>query len=151
MSNKARSKDSLEGEKYRYILAPGSRKRQVWHLLLGVMLSAEALATPFVIAFDPPISVARRVFRSCATVFWSTDVVLTFFTGFEDHGDVMMEPSAIAKHYFKTWLSIDLFSIVIDILFFWIQNENEVKFLRLSRAVRLLRLFKLRRIFHFPK
>lgn len=137
------------------IMTPGSGKRMIWDCLLGMCLTTEAVLTPFTLCFRPEESFSGTLLRSCATVFWLCDLIINFFTGFNRDGELVKDPRAIALHYAQTWLSFDIFLITLDTVSLITAqsraegsgNENSwLKILRLFRAVRLLRVFKMKRI-----
>ncbi|CAE7634789.1 unnamed protein product [Symbiodinium necroappetens] len=47
-------------------------------------------------------------------LFWSSDFVLTFFTGYYREGFLVMERCKVARHYAKTWMLFDFTLILID-------------------------------------
>lgn len=140
----------------KWMMPPSAQKRVAWDSLTGVILLCEAMITPFSLCFSPDESAMGTLLRVITTLFWFMDMIMCFATGYNKNGHIVMSFRAIAKRYLRTWLSLDLFLLALDISMLTATAGNPVasqdgatsglKVLRLARAVRLLRLFKLRRM-----
>ena len=87
------------------------------------------------------------------------DLILNFFTGFLDDGQVVMELREIAAHYIRGWFVVDLVSCLpiqyVGLIITCAQgscvgsagsNSKAIKILRLLRLGKLLRLARLQRL-----
>ncbi|KAA0162943.1 hypothetical protein FNF31_02999 [Cafeteria roenbergensis] len=117
-----------------------------WDMVLIVCVAVTALFQPFEVAFlnfdDPFASVVNRVID----VVFILDTLVQFFVPYEDsEGNTVTDNCAIAQHYARGWLPVDIISIFpFDLLAS--SNDDPLGKLSLLRALRLLRLFKLLRI-----
>ena len=89
-----------------------------------------------------------------ALVYWSIDIVLSFFTAFPEGGTLVQDRRRIACHYLRTWFVPDLVVTTIDlILEFSVAvgdaDRATTKALRLLRLCRVVRLGKLTHIAAF--
>ena len=115
-------------------------------MVLIVCVAVTALFQPFEVAFlnfdDPFASVVNRVID----VVFILDTLIQFFVPYEDsEGNTVTDNCAIAQHYARGWLPVDIISIFpFDLLAS--SNDDPLGKLSLLRALRLLRLFKLLRI-----
>merc|ERR1712137_310497 len=88
-------------------------------------------------------------------VFWSTDLLLTFFVGYYTKtGAIVLDMIQVAKHYATTWLIFDLVLVILDWVSIGLKARTStdaslpsvgksLRTLRILRMLRLLRLFKL--------
>jgi hypothetical protein len=92
--------------------------------------------------------------------FWTLDVFASLRTGFVRKGELVMDPAAVAKNYFKTWFAIDMLIIVPEWTFILLdlfdlvtsQTGSLVGLLWIMRAFRvgrLVRLMKLRQVMSY--
>jgi len=100
-------------------------------------------------AFYPDITVdAAFIINSIFDVFFIIDIIINFHTGFEYHGELVMEISYCRKHYFFGNFKFDvLASIPIDYLAFFNSGGDNGTMLKAPRLIRVLRMFRLIRLF----
>eukprot|EP00439_Symbiodinium_sp_Y106_P054408 s4473_g7.t1 len=106
--------NSLRGSRrWAGMLHPSGSFRAVWNLMVGAFVMYDLLVTPLLV-FSLPEWLARYPMSLVVEVFWSSDFVLTFFTGYYQKGFLVMERCKVARHYAKTWMLFDFTLILID-------------------------------------
>lgn len=139
------------------IATPGANWRLCWDLSGACLIGYDVIMIPFDLAFMPKEN-AFLIFMDWLTMlFWTMDMVFTFFVGYISRGRLVMSPAAIAKRYLITWFLLDAVVVAGD----WFNNVGSassggsgsvsglgklVRSLRAIRVLRLLRLLKLRRM-----
>jgi len=104
-------------------------------------------------AFNLPQTSFSRAMDWVITLFWSMDIILTFFVGFYNLGALEMRLSKIASRYLKSWFAIDILVVSVD----WVvmlagdssEEGNALGIMRISKSLRIarvLRMFRLLRI-----
>ncbi|CAK9027483.1 unnamed protein product [Durusdinium trenchii] len=92
---------------------------------------------------------------SAVTVgYWTMDVVLSFFTGYLQKGNLILNHGDIARHYLKSWFLPDFLVTTIDIVLTFSGAETDrasTRILRLLRLFRVVRLGKLTRFVAFVR
>lgn len=137
----------------RCLMQPEGGFRQVWDLVMLVILMYTALVVPFRVAFF------TEVFWDAWTVcdflldgLFLTDVLLTFITvQVQEDGQRINDRKVIACSYLKSWFWIDLLACIPFSLLDYFSSELPIKrgyntLLRLLRLPRLYKLFRLARI-----
>eukprot|EP00928_Gymnodinium_smaydae_P013382 TRINITY_DN14884_c0_g2_i1.p1 TRINITY_DN14884_c0_g2~~TRINITY_DN14884_c0_g2_i1.p1 ORF type:complete len:710 (+),score=113.27 TRINITY_DN14884_c0_g2_i1:43-2130(+) len=143
------AQQEAERAKKCYILSPASRWFLCWQLLFTLVLAYELLSFPMG-AFDIPPTAFSEAIVIFNVLFWSCDMVLTFFVGYYTRdGELIMTPGGIAIRYMKTWLLPDLVVILTD----WVgvlgvggSGTRSIKLIRFMRVGRVLRLLRLRKL-----
>lgn len=85
-----------------------------------------------------------------SVVFWSTDLLLNFFTGFYKSGKLVMDRMAILFNYIKTWLLFDVALLALDFINAFAEIA-ELGALRTLRSLRIVRAFRLLRLLKMSK
>jgi hypothetical protein len=122
-----------------------------------MFLCYDLLTVPLqVFRFEEHFHTVSMGVRYAAAVFWTLDIVASFFVGFHKRGMVEMAPAKIAKHYIKSWFALDICIVTVDWSFLFLNfgsAEASTSAMRLGkvargiRAIRLLRLAKFHHIF----
>lgn len=130
---------------------PFSKSRTVWDLV-GMLLCIHDLAMLPMQVFVLPDSYQafRDVYDVIAASFWTLDLLVSFFTGvMTPEGLVEMRLQHIARHYIRSWFSIDLIIAAGDWLTL-VLNTFRGQVLRVGKAstrtLRALRLFRLPKV-----
>jgi hypothetical protein len=112
--------------------------------------------------FEPAPNVFSYLMDWLHLSFWSIDLPASFFVGYFQNGQLVMNLAKISKRYFRTWFTLDVFLVAFDWLIVALDSEdgsNEmasiglfragkvVRIIRMLRVIRLLRLLKLRKYF----
>ena len=141
----------------RWLFYPDSLFRQVWSLVLTVMLVYVAVITPFRLAFTEDVFFdGWTIFELALDGLFCLDILVNFFSCYQlTNGRIIDSRLTIAKNYVKTWFLIDLISsipfTIIDLFLQNSQNPGYNKFLKLTRLPRLYKLFRLAKLIRFLK
>jgi len=132
-----------------YVMHPNSGRRNVFDMLSLSVLTLEFIVTPFTLAWDlPPEGILYYVSWMTAC-FWAVDIVLNFFTGYRDQGEVVLQMKEIAMNYIQTWFPVDLLAVTGDTLYLFFTvfeggaNESATRFSRILRIAKLSRFLRL--------
>lgn len=124
--------------------------REAFVLLLTIIVAIQA---PIMIVFDIQLIGFIAIFDILVTLVFAVDIVLNFFTGYEDGNEIIMDRKLIAGRYLRGWFWIDflatvpLASIFHGISSTWFSRiPKMLRLVRLTRLLRLLRLLRLIRI-----
>lgn len=133
---------------------PNSRRRILWDML-GVLLLMHDLIMLPMSAFNEGTaglgenySKFLRVFDLFSACFWTSDVMVSFLTGyFTPEGFTEVRLRSVARHYVKSWFPLDMFIVSVDWVSFGFSGLGPTSaFLRLgktvSRFMRVLRLLR---------
>eukprot|EP00927_Polykrikos_kofoidii_P023574 TRINITY_DN2166_c1_g1_i2.p1 TRINITY_DN2166_c1_g1~~TRINITY_DN2166_c1_g1_i2.p1 ORF type:complete len:801 (+),score=109.65 TRINITY_DN2166_c1_g1_i2:119-2521(+) len=132
---------------------PSNHPRIIWDLCSLALVVLDIMWLPFGV-FDPPRQFVAVLIEWLTRIFWSVDMVLSFFTGFvTEKGFVEMRPEKIALKYVRSWFVLDLIIVGLD----WAEPllttdfgafgfARIAKISRLLKIVRLLRLLRLVRM-----
>lgn len=137
--------------KYLLIL-PSSKLRMFWDTLGLVLVTYDTIYIPLLL-LDPPESTAGTVMDWITRTFWSTDLPLSFLTGYirSDGGTETHFPK-IAKRYCKTWLLPDIVVVGSDWLELMMTGIGTgLEYARLGKASRVFRVLRLIRLMRLIK
>ncbi|KAF4708919.1 hypothetical protein FOZ62_012108 [Perkinsus olseni] len=137
----------------RWIVYPDRKFRLVWDFVALLFIAYQAFLVPYLISFDTELSGWLFDMDLCVDIFFLTDLILNFFTGFWYRGELNLENRAIVSNYTRTWLIIDLAATTpIN----WIlarhtdapegSSSTIVEVFKAMRLARLLRLMRLRQL-----
>eukprot|EP00930_Biecheleria_cincta_P030623 TRINITY_DN21206_c0_g1_i1.p1 TRINITY_DN21206_c0_g1~~TRINITY_DN21206_c0_g1_i1.p1 ORF type:complete len:1018 (+),score=142.81 TRINITY_DN21206_c0_g1_i1:53-3055(+) len=131
----------------RCLIHPNSRARMNWILLTAAIVAYESATAPVNLAFDAFDGPAFTHVQSACVVFWTIDLILTFFTGIYIDGILHMHHAGICKNYLKGWFLFDLVLVLFD----WYDiihssADSGVSTIRISRMLRMLRLLRVKRL-----
>lgn len=135
----------------RLVMDPTSKRRLFWDVC-GIACLAFDLITLPLKAFELGNPQGLTTMSVVTTAYWSMDMVASFFTGYQQAVFIEMDPQKIAIHYFKGWFVMDFVLVAADCLATVLLSDSASVLrvgkglLRGMRAVRLLRLVKLRRV-----
>lgn len=138
-------------------LHPSGGFRGFWNSVVALLVLYDLLLIPMT-AFDVPRNDFMRTMDVGMPVFWCLDFVLTFFTGYYQHGQLIVDIKSIARTYATSWMLYDLSLIILDFIFvildyflpsvFGVADwSRSLLMLRILRLVRIMRAIKLRRGF----
>eukprot|EP00931_Biecheleriopsis_adriatica_P101472 TRINITY_DN76603_c0_g1_i1.p1 TRINITY_DN76603_c0_g1~~TRINITY_DN76603_c0_g1_i1.p1 ORF type:complete len:1256 (+),score=210.69 TRINITY_DN76603_c0_g1_i1:504-3770(+) len=127
---------------------PDSLPRVVWACFGFLLCLWDSVNIPIVVAWEMSDSGWRLAFGLIATVYWTIDLLLGFFTGFYQKGLLVMTKSRACKRYATTWFSFDFLVISIDYMVLMLSSEEDVNLesARLVRSIRLIRIIRLIRL-----
>ena len=134
------------------IILAESKTKEIWNILMGVLLFYIAFATPFVISFlDEQEHTKFYGVDVLIDVFFLLDIFLTLNTAFYTEENVLVTTrKQIFLNYLRHGLAFDLIS---SVPFSFIESptgaySNIIKFIRLRSAARLIRLSKIFKAFN---
>jgi len=134
----------------RFVSSPASPFRQTWDFSGLFLLAVDLIVTPLQL-FELPETMLFGLLRLVSAAFWTMDIIASFLVGYHHNGEVEMSPKKIASNYIRSWFALDVSLASIDwIIIFMGQDSRASSALRLGkvsrfmRAVRLLRLVKMR-------
>ena len=145
-----------------YIIRPASYFMGVWDLTTSAALILTALVTPYEVSFlEPNGTDGLFIMNRCIDTIFILDMCIQFFLMYQIADDsaggtgkarMEIDLKKIARHYLRTWFTIDVLSIIpsiFDILpliegtgF----DEGDTDGLKVMRIVRTARLVKLVRL-----
>ena len=111
--------DDLKVKKVpKYILKPKDTIKQVWNIIIMVLLAYTASYMPYKTCFiDDPTVLAETVDWTVDVLFM-VDIVINFISATEGKfGELQTEPKIIAKEYLRSWFAFDLISVMPFSLF----------------------------------
>jgi hypothetical protein len=101
----------LKNSEYnKWILHPESDIRTFIDGLSFVFLMIIAVYVPFMISFDVEPGINFQIFEVIMDIWFISEIVVNFFTGFYAKGSLIMNLNSIACNYVKGYLWIDCIS-----------------------------------------
>jgi hyperpolarization activated cyclic nucleotide-gated potassium channel 2 len=146
------------------VLRPDGKFRLVWDLACAILIIYQILMIPFRISFDVSDDLNLLDYIDfCLDLYFMSDIVLNFNTGFYTKGSLILSRKRIAIFYLKKWVWIDLLASFPYTWLFGLDLSNPnpqtsafskgaallkiVRFLRFFKILRLIRVLKLKKIF----
>ena len=103
---------------------------------------------PFDLGLDwwyPPTQL--KSFEVFADIWFGVDILLNFRTGHVHDGHLVMDPKAIAAHYFEFWFWIDIIATIpFEIFGTLFENKSSRKAIKLVKWFKIPRLMRLGRV-----
>jgi hypothetical protein len=134
-----------------FIISQDSRKRNAWDVFSAIMIGYDFVTVPWSL-FDFPETLFTAIMNMLTIVFWTTDMVVSCFTGYVmKNGKDMLEPRPVFMHYIRYQLPFDLIINGLDWVFFVIEIAagsgsragDTGRILKMRRIVRIARLYRL--------
>ena len=129
---------------FHFTLSPNGHFRNAWDLLGICLLLLDIIIIP--LQFVQPelyqLYPALSTRATAAIIYWCLDSCVAFFTGYLEKGNLIQDRRQIACHYLRTWCVPDLVVNSIDIVLVLIEDESFSASTRITRGLRLLRLFR---------
>eukprot|EP00929_Paragymnodinium_shiwhaense_P120462 TRINITY_DN92414_c0_g1_i1.p1 TRINITY_DN92414_c0_g1~~TRINITY_DN92414_c0_g1_i1.p1 ORF type:complete len:819 (+),score=151.25 TRINITY_DN92414_c0_g1_i1:169-2625(+) len=130
----------------RMTISPSRPWRAIWDIMSVLFVIYECLTWPLQL-FDPPEQPATNFIQMILKVWWTVDLVLSFWTGFiTNEGLVERRLKVITCRYLRGWFFLDLSLVVLsfmdDYMIGLFKAQRASRLARLTRLFRLLRLFK---------
>jgi len=133
-------------------ISPNSGPKLVWDFIGLFLICWDVFFIPLTV-LDLPKVLFTTVMDWVTLCFWTSDIAVSFVSGFYKSGELVMDMRAIAASYVTSWFVVDLIVVVPD----WItsitssdheisQNMKMIRAFRALRILRLLRLLKLQRL-----
>jgi len=115
--NLFRSKSSL-------IIYPDSSTRNFIDAFSFMLLLIISIYIPFIIAFTVDTTGPFAYFELFLDIWFLSEILTNFFTGYYDKGILIMNKLMISKAYLKSWFIVDIISSA-PLLIIQIVNQNE--------------------------
>ena len=132
----------------RGLLNPSGFYVQYWDMVTALALMFTLFVTPLEVGVDLTTKLdGLFVVNQCVACIFVCDIVVQFFlpTKMGQHGEYERRHLVLAYAYAKTWLLIDVVSVIpFDILVLIGAVSGPVKVVKLLRVLRLLKLVKVR-------
>mmetsp|Transcript_49829 Transcript_49829/g.119971 ORF Transcript_49829/g.119971 Transcript_49829/m.119971 type:complete len:614 (+) Transcript_49829:3-1844(+) len=125
------------------ILDPNSALRVLWDVVSILLVIYDMVIIPLQV-FDIPREGWIIVLEWTSRIFWTSDIVLNFFTGrLQPDGFIEMSPGKIARKYLTTWFGVDLFVAACD----WCElAESSLSWFGMMRVTKVARTFRILRM-----
>ena len=126
-------------------VSPNNPYRMTFELAGFVILLLDLSLMPYVLAWDVASETWYVVLNFLMSSFWTVDMVLNFFSGFYQDGDLQLVLDVIARTYVRTWFGFDLAIVLSDwtslliLATFETEGLTSVKMLRFLKISRVLR------------
>eukprot|EP00927_Polykrikos_kofoidii_P017213 TRINITY_DN17814_c0_g1_i1.p1 TRINITY_DN17814_c0_g1~~TRINITY_DN17814_c0_g1_i1.p1 ORF type:complete len:764 (+),score=145.83 TRINITY_DN17814_c0_g1_i1:45-2336(+) len=135
-------------------VSPNCSWRLAWDVVGLVLISYDVITIPLLQAFEPSKTLFVAFMDWVTLLFWTGDLLQSFFIGFYDKGTLIMNHRRIVKHYLVTWFFMDMIVVGPEWMMLIIVGSAEgggggnlvsdlAKIMRTARAVRVLRLLRL--------
>lgn len=147
-----------------FVLHPKNRLRQVWSIVVIIMLTYTAIFTPYRLTFEDEIPYGWKILDYFVDCLFFLDILMNFLSAYYDEeGRLVKDLGTLAKKYIKSWFFIDLVAVMpFDLIQSWFIEEHIIsptqanlntffRLLRLPRLYRLVQLIKINHIFKFIK
>jgi len=133
------------------VMNPNSGTRAGWDIASIVLVIYDMVMIPLQL-FDIPESTASLVFQWTTRLFWTCDIVLSFFTGvLQPNGSIEYRLAKIAKHYLSTWFAVDFLIVGSD----WVEvlwsDGGFLGFARAGKASRTFRIIRMIRLLRLAR
>lgn len=143
----------------RCICRPTSTRVAIVDLLSGVALFFDMWVIPYILAWESEANrLPFRISLMATVVWWTLNIVVSFFTGIYIHGELVMQPEYVASHYLRQYFAVDLVMAVCDwtsLIATLLDEDDHPSFLtnfpRLLKMIRLLRVSSFLRVSKFTQ
>ena len=127
------------------LIPPTHPLRVRWDFFLAILICYNCLVVPVRLSFSESSSMSLlAIVDFVVDLVFLLDIVLNFYTGYDDGGFVVMDPAIARRKYLTTWFGFDLISsFPFDIIILTTSDSAISLYLRLPRLLRLLRLPRL--------
>lgn len=136
------------------MIHPHATFKIVWDLFGMIFLLRDIFFIPLQL-FNIPDTYVIEWLDNASLIFWSIDIILSFFTGYYEKGRLELHHKRIACNYIKTWFFLDVVVVGIDWWFQTQQNagsaEGIARVTKSIRSARFLRMFRLIRLSKMSK
>jgi hypothetical protein len=138
----------------KFTISPNSKFALTWNVMFLVMLLHDMILFPMSV-FEMPESSTLVAMGWCSVLFWSCDLMSSFFVGYFDRrGELIMDRCSIIKHYTKTWLFPDVLFVSTDWLMLMVEQGgawNLTDVMRAGKAMRCVRVLRILRVVRLKK
>lgn len=128
------------------------RNKNLWDLLMVILLLYTTFAVPYVIAFadasDPTKMTPFDIWELGLDGLFMTDILANFCTAFYHQGEYVTDLKRISYNYATTWFPLDFAGsfpfdkVVAAIVLAQGADSTELSFMKAFRIVRMLKLIR---------
>lgn len=130
----------------RYLFYEDSIFLRIWSQVIILMFVYTAVFLPYRIAFIEDDPIALQIIDIIANIIFVVDIGVTFFTVAIHNGVLVEDVRQIALGYVKTWLILDIVSVIPFDYLITSKNSRLNDFTKLIRIIKLLRILRLIKI-----
>jgi len=135
----------------RFIIPWDSQFRRAWDLLAVFFVLYLSFTVPIDIAFDGAWGFPTWI-NTIMDVYFYTDILLNFRTGFVHNGHHITDPKLIREHYLNTWFLVDvLASIPFEAVLGGLFDKSARKSLKFLKWLKFPKLLRVSRFIRFLK
>lgn len=128
------------------LMRPSGLPRTAFDLVSLLLVTYDMLMIPFQF-FEPPGMDFTKAMIWVTRMFWTSDIVASFLTGFlRDNGGLEMRVARIARRYITTWFALDLVIVGCDWAEVFIGVAGAVDMARAGRVSRVFRIIRMIRL-----
>lgn len=112
MSNYDKTTKYYVSKYYKYTINPNVSYKIVWDLIVSLIVIYSIIMVPLQLSFSVATDGGFYVVDWIVDVFFMIDIIVNFFTAYNDNRGTVYDNCMICKHYLKTWFFIDLISTI---------------------------------------
>jgi hypothetical protein len=121
--------------------------RLAFDYFLMVLIVYSLIVVPYRLAFDVPAVGAWLAFELTVDGFFLVDILLNFNTAIFVGEELIGKRQTITKKYLRGWFAVDFlstipFDFIVDAILQTTAGNNELKWFRLARLLKLVRKIK---------
>lgn len=133
---------------HQLVILPSSCVWKQWQTVLFCLMLYTAVVTPYRVCFVQETTTAWMVAETCVDCCFMLDVLLTFFTAYQDEElNLVVSRRKICWRYVRSWFLVDLLaSIPFQVFEAGMESQQYNKLVRLLRLPRLYKLLRLVRL-----
>lgn len=133
-----------------FVMDPAGPRRTSWEFIGMLLILYDLIVIPLD-AFDLPESLFTRGMNLLIVTYWTTDMILSFFTGYYMGTNLVTAPMFVVRRYLRTWFLFDCITVAPE----WVSlvdvegkasvlsSVSILRSLRVLRFLRLLRVLKM--------
>lgn len=138
-------------ERNRFIIPWDSRFRQIWDICAVFFVMYLSFKVPIGVAFDGAWSFPKAL-DTLMDIYFITDIVLNFRTGFLHNGHHITDPTLIREHYMHSWFWIDLIATIPwEAILKGLMAKSARKSLKMLKWLKFPKLLRLSRFLRYLK
>ncbi|CAD8055219.1 unnamed protein product [Paramecium sonneborni] len=113
-----------------FVIDPSSTVKILWDFFMLFVLSWQMVFVPLKICFFIEIQdpILNFILNYLPVYVYLMEIVLTFLTGFYEHGVLIMDQKQVAKHYFKKSFLYDLLNVLPLLVSAYYVQSNWLEF-----------------------
>lgn len=97
---------------YKYTINPSATYKLIWDAVVSFIVIYSIIMVPLQLSFSVATEGGFFVVDWIIDVLFMIDIVVNFFTAYNDNRGTVYDNCKIVKHYLKTWFIIDLVSTI---------------------------------------